>query len=175
MILSNFKKLNITFCGMMGSGKSIIGSKFAKLINFKYLDTDALIEKKTGKSINQIFNESGESFFRKLEEKFVSEILYKKNYVFSLGGGVMNSLELRKIIKKNSFNVYLEVNTNTLAKRLASSKKRPLILNTNIEKKLQELIYKREIFYKKADLKIINDQAIDKTINVLKQKFKIYE
>ena len=175
MILSNFKKLNITFCGMMGSGKSVIGSKFAKIINFKYLDTDALIEKKTGKSINQIFNESGESFFRKLEEKFVSEILYKKNYVFSLGGGVMNSLELRKIIKKNSFNVYLEVNTNTLAKRLASSKKRPLILNTNIEKKLEELINKREVFYKKADLKIVNNHAIDETINALKQKLKIYE
>ena len=57
MILANFNKLNITFCGMMGSGKSIIGSKFAKILNFKFLDTDALIEKKTGKSINKIFIE----------------------------------------------------------------------------------------------------------------------
>ena len=45
MILEIIIKLNITFCGMMGSGKSIIGSKFAKLINFNFLDTDKLIEK----------------------------------------------------------------------------------------------------------------------------------
>ena len=59
MILSNYNKLNITFCGMMGSGKSIVGSRFAKNIKFNFIDTDALIEKKTGKSINQIFSESG--------------------------------------------------------------------------------------------------------------------
>ena len=44
MILRDYNKLNITFCGMMGSGKSIIGSKFAKIINFNFLDTDAVIE-----------------------------------------------------------------------------------------------------------------------------------
>ena len=49
MILRDYNKLNITFCGMMGSGKSIIGSKFAKIINFNFLDTDALIEKKNWK------------------------------------------------------------------------------------------------------------------------------
>ena len=47
MIFSDYNKLNITFCGMMGSGKSIIGKKFAKIIDFKFLDTDAFIEKKT--------------------------------------------------------------------------------------------------------------------------------
>ena len=52
MILSNYNKLNITFCGMMGSGKSIIGSKFAKIIKFNFIDTDDLIEKKTGKSVS---------------------------------------------------------------------------------------------------------------------------
>ena len=56
MILSKYNKLNITFCGMMGSGKSIIGSKFAKIIKFDFIDTDALIEEKTGKSINEIFD-----------------------------------------------------------------------------------------------------------------------
>ena len=46
MILSNYNKLNITFCGMMGSGKSVVGRKLAKLIKFDFLDTDKLIEKK---------------------------------------------------------------------------------------------------------------------------------
>ncbi len=141
MILRDYNKLNITFCGMMGSGKSIIGKKFAKIIDFKFLDTDSFIEKKTGKTINQIFSESGEGFFRELEEIYITKILEKKNYVFSLGGGVMNNLNLRKIIKKNSCNIYLEVDINILSKRLDSSRNRPLINNTNIKKKYIHILY----------------------------------
>ncbi len=175
MILANYNKVNITFCGMMGSGKSIVGSKFAKIINFKYLDTDSFIEEKTGKSINEIFNNHGEAVFREFEEKYVSKILYKKNYVFSLGGGVMNNLKLRKIIKKNSFNIYLEVKNSVLIKRLENSKKRPLIQNTNIQKKIKQLIEERRGFYEKADLIIENDRTVTDTIKMLKNELKIYE
>jgi len=175
MILTDYNKLNITFCGMMGSGKSIIGSKFAKLINFNFLDTDALIEKKTGKSINNIFDNYGEAYFRELEEKYISNILLKKNYVISLGGGVMNNIRLRNIIKKKSFNIYLYVNNSILLKRLANSNKRPLIKNTDMQEKLDELIKKREKYYKKADLTIKNCQTINETINELINKFYINE
>ena len=175
MIFSDYNKLNITFCGMMGSGKSIIGNKFAKIIGFKFLDTDSFIEKKTGKTINQIFSESGEDFFRELEEIYITKILKKKNYVFSLGGGVMNNLNLRKIIKRNSYNIYLEVDINILSKRLESSRNRPLINNINIKTKLKELLEKREKFYKQADLSIKNDKKILDTINELKHNFQIYE
>ena len=175
MILRDYNKLNITFCGMMGSGKSLIGRKFAKLINYNFLDTDTLIEKKTGKSINNIFDNFGEVYFRELEEKYISKILLKKNYVISLGGGVMNNLKLRDIIKKNSFNIYLCVNNKILLKRLETSKKRPLIKNTNIKKTLDELLKKREQYYKKADLKIKNCETINETINELKKRFYINE
>ena len=173
MIFSDYNKLNITFCGMMGSGKSFIGKKFAKIIDFNFIDTDSFIEKKTGKSINQIFSESGEIFFRELEENYISKILHKKNYVFSLGGGVMNNVNLRNIIKKNSYNIYLEVEINILSKRLEYSKNRPLINNINIKKKISELIIERENYYKEADLKIKNNKKISDTINELKNNFQI--
>ena len=175
MIFSDYNKLNITFCGMMGSGKSLIGKKFARIIDFKFLDTDSFIEKKTGKSINQIFSESGEFFFRELEENYISKILQKKNYVFSLGGGVMNNLNLRNIIKKNSYNIYLQVELSILSQRLKSSKNRPLIKNTNIKQTLDKLIKERENFYKEADLTVKNDKKILDTINELKNNFQIYE
>jgi len=173
MIFSDYNKLNITFCGMMGSGKSLIGKKFAKIIDFNFIDTDSFIEKKTGKSINQIFSESGEIFFRELEENYISKILHKKNYVFSLGGGVMNNVNLRNIIKKNSYNIYLEVEINILSKRLEYSKNRPLINIINIKKKLNKLITERENYYKEADLKIKNNKKISDTINELKNNFQI--
>ena len=80
---------------MMGSGKSVVGNKFAKNIGFKFIDTDSLITKKTGKSINQIFKNYGENHFRRLEEKIIGDILNKKNYVFSLGGGTMLNENLK--------------------------------------------------------------------------------
>jgi len=175
MILSNYNKLNITFCGMMGSGKSIIGSKFAKIIKFDFIDTDALIEEKTGKSINQIFDNFGEAYFRELEEKYISKILLKKNYVISLGGGVMNNVNLRKILKQKSFNIYLCVSNSDLLKRLENSNKRPLIKNKNIKNILEELLKKREKYYNKADLKIENSKSVNNTINELKQIFDVNE
>ncbi len=175
MILSKYNKLNITFCGMMGSGKSIIGSKFAKIIKFDFIDTDALIEEKTGKSINQIFDNFGEAYFRKLEEKYISKILLKKNYVISLGGGVMNNFKLRKILKENSFNIYLYVSNINLVKRLENSNKRPLVKNKNIKDTLEELLKKREKYYNKADLKIENSNSLNHTINELKKILEVNE
>jgi len=175
MILSNYNKLNITFCGMMGSGKSIIGSKFAKIIKFNFVDTDALIEKKTGKSISQIFENFGEAHFRELEEKYISKILLKKNYVISLGGGVMNNVSLRKVLKQKSFNIYLSVSNSELVKRLENSNKRPLIKNKNTENILEELLKKREKYYNKADLKIENSNSVNHTINKLKKILDVNE
>ncbi len=160
---------------MMGSGKSIIGSKFAKIIKFDFIDTDALIEKKTGKSINQIFENFGEAYFRDLEEKYISKILLKKNYVISLGGGVMNNFKLRKILKENSFNIYLCVSNINLVKRLENSNKRPLVKNKNIKDTLEELLKKREKYYNKADLKIENSNTVHDTINKLKKTLNINE
>ena len=149
MILSKYNKINITFCGLMGSGKSIIGKNFADLINFNFIDTDSFIEEKTGKSINEIFNDSGEKYFRELEENIIIDLLSKENYVFSLGGGTIINKNLRSILKKNSFNIYLKVRFNILIKRLSNSKNRPLIQNNNIKKTLFQLNRKREKYYQK--------------------------
>tara|TARA_Y100001970_G_scaffold101947_1_gene128057 strand:+ start:3900 stop:4382 length:483 start_codon:yes stop_codon:yes gene_type:complete len=160
---------------MMGSGKSIIGSKFAKIIKFDFIDTDDLIEEKTGKSINQIFDNFGEAYFRNLEEKYISKILLKKNYVISLGGGVMNNVNLRKILKQNSFNIYLCVSNSDLEKRLKNSNKRPLIENKKIKNILDELLKKRENYYNEADLKIENSNTVNQTIDELKKILNVNE
>ncbi len=165
MFLNSYNNKNITFCGMMGSGKSVIGKKLAKIINFGFLDTDTLIEENMGKSINQIFIENGEEQFRELEEKIIIKSLNKKKFVISLGGGAIVNKKIRKKIKKNSFNIYLEVKIDILTKRLAFAKNRPLINDKNIKKKLIELMNTREIFYKQADLIIKNEINLSETIN----------
>ena len=157
MFLNINNKVNITFCGMMGSGKSFIGKIIANKIKYDFVDIDRLIEKKEKKTITTIFQENGENYFRNLEEDITIKSLQKENTVISLGGGSIVNKNIRNCIKNNSYNIYLKVNTNILKKRLINSKNRPLILNNNLNKTLSELIEKREIYYKEADLIIKND------------------
>ena len=165
MLLKIGNKINITICGMMGSGKSSIGKLIAKKINYNFIDTDILIEKKENKSINQIFAENGEEYFRALEKKITLNYLNNKKTIISLGGGAILNKDIRLAIKLNSFNIYLKSNKFVLKKRLESSKSRPLLQNVILDEKLDELLNQREKFYNNADLIINNDKKINNTIN----------
>ena len=107
--LSKTKKKNICIIGLMGSGKSIIGKELSKSLDLKFYDTDREIELKTKKSINAIFKERGEPYFRGIEEEICIELLNKDNCVISLGGGSVVNKKIMKEIKNNSFSIYLRV------------------------------------------------------------------
>ncbi len=171
-MLLNPNKINITLCGMMGSGKSVIGKQVAKNIDFNFIDTDQLIQERTNKSINKIFNEDGEKYFREIEEKIIIEILNNKNFVFSLGGGAIVNKNIRNILKKHSYNIYLEVEINILTERLINSKNRPLIKDKNIKKTLSKLFHEREKFYKMADLIINNEGKLMDVVKNITNKIK---
>ena len=170
MLLNINNKLNITLCGMMGSGKSSIGKILAKKLNYKFIDVDKMIEIETKKTIKKIFEEDGEVYFRDLEEKITINILDNKKIIVSLGGGAIINNNIRNSIKKNSYNIYLKVDIDILAKRLQYSKTRPLIYKTNIKKELINLINKREKYYNKADLIMKNEKnVIETTENIIKK------
>ena len=105
--LEKLGKKNICLIGLMGAGKSVIGKLLAKELRIRHYDSDKLIEKKLNKSINQIFSDHGESYFRNIEEDIVLSLLDKKNCVISLGGGSILSYLTRKALFINSFTVYL--------------------------------------------------------------------
>ncbi len=172
MFLSINNKFNITLCGMMGSGKSSVGRIIAKKIHYKFIDIDKLIEKKEKKKISKIFLENGEEYFRSLEEKITIDNLYNKKSIISLGGGAIINNMIRNTIKKNSFNIYLKVDIDTLKKRLEKSTNRPLIINKNLNKTLDELLKNREQFYNKADLVISNEISITNTVEEILNKIR---
>ena len=174
--LENLGKKNICLIGLMGSGKSVIGKLLAKELRMKYYDSDKLIEKKLNKSINQIFLDHGESYFRNIEEDIVLSLLVKKNCVISLGGGSILSELTRKVLFINSFSVYLKVDIEILYERLKKSKKRPLINNKNIKEKLIHLTQERNKYYRKANLIINNLENTEEALNTIKgQLLKYYE
>ena len=172
MLLKINNKSNISLCGMMGSGKSAIGKILANKLNYNFIDADKMIEIDVGKTIKKIFEEDGEQYFRDLEEKVTIKILELKETIVSLGGGAIINKNIRGSIKKNSYNIYLNVNIDILTKRLQNSKTRPLIYKKNLKKELTNLIGIREKFYRKADLIIKNEKnIIETTENILKKIF----
>ena len=167
-ILKQTGKINICLLGMMGSGKSIIGKEISKIYNIKFYDTDEEIEKKEGKTINKIFLDKGEDYFRKIEEEISIFYLKKRNCVVSIGGGGVCNLNIRNTIEAKSYSIYLKVDINILNKRLHNSKKRPLLNNENRFITLNEIYDSRKKFYSKADLLIENNFDKKSVLNKLK-------
>ncbi len=174
--LSKIKKKNICIMGLMGSGKSVIGKDLSKYLNFEFYDTDREIELKTKKSINEIFKEYGELYFRNLEEKICIKLLNKNNCVISLGGGSITNKEIRKSIKQNSYSIYLQVKLNNLVNRLKSSKKRPLLNKDESKLKILKNLYEdRQKFYERADFIVNNDTDKVHVLDKIKFKLNSYE
>ena len=174
--LTRIKKKNICIMGLMGSGKSVIGKDLSKYLNFEFYDTDKEIELKTKKSINEIFKEYGELYFRNLEEKICIKLLNKNNCVISLGGGSITNKEIRKSIKQNSYSIYLQVKLNNLVNRLKSSKKRPLLnKDENKIEILKNLFEDRHKFYEKANFIVNNDKDKIHVLDKIKFELNLYE
>ena len=176
--LTKIDKKNICIMGLMGSGKSIIGKDLSKYLNLKFYDTDKEIELKTKKSINSIFEDDGESYFRDVEERMCLKLLTYNNCVISLGGGSIINKKIRKAIKKNSYSIYLQVNLNNLVNRLETSKKRPLLNNNNNKDKieiLKNLYDNRRRFYEQADFIINNDNDKSQVLKKIKIELNSYE
>ena len=155
-ILKDFSKKNIAIMGHMGSGKSVIGKIIAKKFNFKHLDSDREIVKLEKKTINNIFNNQGEKYFRGIEKKIILKILNKNDIIISLGGGSILDKSIRKELKNNSITIFLDVEISELIKRLEKSNHRPLLKNVSIEKKIKELDIVRRKYYLLSDIVIKN-------------------
>ena len=87
---------------MMGVGKSTIGKNLAKKLSYNFVDIDKIIEAKEGTSINLIFKNKSESYFRKIESEITLSELKKESSVISLGGGAFLNNTIRKSTKKLS-------------------------------------------------------------------------
>ena len=165
-------KENIVFLGMMGSGKSTIGTLFSKKLNFNFCDIDKLIEQESNMKISEIFKKKGEKYFRLLEEKITLKILKKNRTVIALGGGAFLNKKIRDEILMNHLSIWLNLDNKTLIDRIFNSSKRPIVVGLSKEK-LNDLIEKRSKIYTKALYKINCTNLTKK--NVLDKIMDLYE
>ena len=142
---------NIILIGFMGSGKDVVGRAIAKMTGLHFLSTDEYIELKENRTINRIFKESGEVYFRKLEKEGMKAIMNLKNLVVATGGGTVIDKENRERLSKMGKVIHLDAGLDVIEKRLRSKKNRPLIKEKHNIKKIFE---ERKGIYNFAHLRI---------------------
>jgi shikimate kinase len=154
----------IILLGYMGCGKSTIAKLLANKLNLPYLDLDEIIENRTNSSVNKLFSEKGELYFRKLEHEIFSELMKNPDsFVLSLGGGTPCYANNHELLKgENVFSIYLSGSITTLYKRLKNeNENRPLIANKSQEE-MKEFIAKnlfdRSFYYNQAQYKVTIDE-----------------
>ena len=158
---------------MMGVGKSTVGKNLAQKLSYNFVDIDRTIESKEGSTINLIFKNKSESYFRKLENEISLEKLKKKNTVISLGGGAFLNKSIRREVKNTSVSFWLDVDVSEIIKRLKKTKKRPLLYNKNLSVTVNKIYLERKKTYSEADFRIkCNFLGPDKIVDKI---LKLYE
>ena len=154
--------------GMPACGKTSIGKRLAKKLQFDFIDLDHHITDKENKTVIAIFSECGEDYFRELETKYLKEICNAKtNTIISVGGGTPcyhNNIQFMLSVGKV---FYLNVAPETLFLRLKEDTKRPIfagLLEKEIKEKINLLLQQREVFYLLAHHKINTSHKSDDAI-----------
>ncbi len=166
--------MNIVLTGFMGSGKTVIGKELARKLKRKYVDTDELIEKKSGLKIHRIFASSGEPYFRQLEQETIAEVTKEDNLVIAIGGGAVLKDENMKNLEKNGIIINLKVKPEVaLARVQKDSVVRPLLQTTDPLARIKELLKHRESYYARCNFvldvsELSVEESAEKIITFLK-------
>lgn len=161
---------NVVIVGATGVGKSTVGYQLSKLLGFGLYDIDQEIERRSGKSIIELFNNDGVDVFRDLESTIVQDLIKIRNHVIVCGAGLLDREENHKIIEKLGVSVWLDSSIPEMVARFLACpdelKVRPKladILNFDseegrrkeLQKRLVSLLEKRKSSYQQATISIV--------------------
>ena len=151
-------KNNIALIGMMGSGKTTVAEELHKLLpGYALVDIDKEIEKGSGRKIPELFLKFGEAHFRALENEKIRKFSNNTDQIIALGGGAFENEENRKLLLKNCTVIYLKASAQEIYNRIKNEFHRPLLRKNFSVERIDEIMKKREVNYKKADFMIITD------------------
>lgn len=173
-------KKPVFLCGMMGSGKSTVARKLAGELSVPFCDLDELIVEKAGKSIPEIFEEEGETEFRKLERSLlVRESQYFKG-VMALGGGSLQGQHIVDHLKIYGWLVFLDVPQSVISDRISGDENRPMLKaeksNRPEDTKIKSLLEERLPLYRQAEITIsAGNRPADEIVNELIKKLTLYD
>ena len=166
---------NIVLIGFMGTGKTAVAKRLARVMKLKYVSTDALIEKREGRSIGDIFSRDGEPYFRNIEKEIIKETAKNSDQVIDTGGGVVLNAENMENLKKNGVVICLWASPAAIYERTRSHEHRPLLKVDKPEEKIKELLEARRAYYEKADARVDTtgmeiDDVVEQVKNISRER-----
>lgn len=135
----------VVLVGVPGAGKTTVGQAIAAQLGVVFDDTDQMIERRAGRSVSDIFVQSGEDAFRELEREVVADALATHAGVLALGGGAVMDANSRALLIEEP-TVWLKVDTDTAVRRVGLNAPRPVLLG-NVRGQLKALTAEREPLY----------------------------
>jgi len=165
---------NIYLVGFMGTGKTTVGKLLAKKLRKEFAELDELIEKKEQRKITDIFSQSGETYFRQLENDLLKKISTQSNLVVSCGGGLMCNKNNIQILKNSGIVFNLEASSATIYKRTKDFAHRPLLNVQDPLMDIENLLQQRKPYYAQAHYAIDTEkktpeEIVDAIIIILKE------
>lgn len=162
---------NIFLVGPMGVGKTTIGRSLAEELRLEFVDCDVEIEARCGAEIAWIFDVEGEAGFRDREMEMLAELTDRDNILLATGGGAVLRKENRDYLKKRGTVVFLDSSVESLVKRTAKDKKRPLLQNVDPAKVLRRIKTERDPLYREiADIRLyVGDKSSRRVVQQVVQ------
>ncbi len=145
---------SIVMVGLMGCGKSAVGRRLAARLGLPFVDADEEIEKAAGQSIEDIFTEHGEPYFREGERKVLARLMRSGPQVLATGGGAFMNAETRAAISERGISVWLKADLALLVRRVAKRNNRPLLKDDDPQAVMQRLMDVRYPVYAQADITV---------------------
>lgn len=152
----------VVMVGMMGAGKTAVGTALARTLGVEFRDSDEEIVRAANRTIAEIFERDGEAFFRARETEVIARLLRGPPCVLSTGGGAFLAAANRQLIHDIGISVWLRAELDLLWQRVRHKTTRPLLRTPNPRETLRELYEARLPHYAQADLTV--DAAPDLSV-----------
>ena len=166
---------SIVLVGMMGSGKSTVGSRLAARLALPFVDADQEIEVAAGMSIPDIFASRGEAEFRAGEQRVIARLLTQGPQVLATGGGAFMNADTRARIAERGVSVWLKADPDTLMRRVRKRGNRPLLQTSDPDATLRALLAEREPVYALADLTVTSrDDPHDVVVEAVREAVELW-
>ena len=167
---------NIYLVGPMGSGKTTIGQRLARLLGLEFLDCDHELEAQTGASVSLIFDVEGEDGFRARETRLLADLTTRKGVLIATGGGSVLREENRRMLRESGLVVYLKTSVAQQLKRLSRDRSRPLLQTADRRARLEALAEHRNPLYEEVAQIVFpaQNRGLDAVAKDLERKIRHY-
>lgn len=171
------REANLVLVGFMGTGKSAVGRRAARRLGRMLVDMDALIEKRAGRTIPEIFRDSGEPCFRALEREAVRDLAAQRGLVVAAGGGVVLNPENPADLARTGVVVCLWADPDEILRRVGGDEHRPLLQAPDRGERIAKLLEQRRPLYEAIPDRVDTtgrtaDEVTDEVLRIFERRTK---